>query len=104
MSGTAAELVCKTTVGGTWVVCPVCRRGKLLKLTESTRAQGLVLFCRCCKHETVVEIGPGGGGLPRVWAAAGEEQQACLSHWPGRAAEPGHGTGNFTGEAAFSVG
>ena len=70
MSGTAAELVCKTTVGGTWVVCPVCRRGKLLKLTEATRAQGLVLFCRCCKHETVVEIGPGGGGLPRVWAAA----------------------------------
>ena len=56
MSGTAAELVCKTTVGGTWVVCPVCRRGKLLKLTEATRAQGLVLFCRCCKHETVVEI------------------------------------------------
>lgn len=73
MSGTAAELVCKTTVGGTWVVCPVCRRGKLLKLTEATRAQGLVLFCRCCKHETVVEIGPSGGGLPRVWAAAGEE-------------------------------
>lgn len=46
MSGTAAELVCKTTMGGTWVMCPVCRRGKLLKLTEATRAQGLVLFCR----------------------------------------------------------
>lgn len=52
---------------------PVCRRGKLLKLTEATRAQGLVLFCRQCKHETVVEIGPGGGSLPRVWAEAGEE-------------------------------
>ena len=54
MSKTAAELICKTTMGGTWVVCPVCRRGKLLKLTEATRAQGLVLFCRQCKHETVV--------------------------------------------------
>lgn len=73
MSGTAAELVCKTTMGGTWVMCPVCRRGKLLKLTEATRAQGLVLFCRTCKHETVVEIGRGGSGLPRVWEEAREE-------------------------------
>lgn len=73
MSKTAAELICKSTMGGTWVVCPVCRRGKLLKLTESTRAQRLVLFCRQCKHETVVEIGPGGGGLPRVWAETGAE-------------------------------
>ena len=73
MSKTAAELICKTTMGGTWVVCPVCRRGKLLKLTETTRAQGLVLFCRQCKHETVVEIGPCGGGLPRVWAETGAE-------------------------------
>lgn len=72
MSKAAAELVCKATMGGTWVVCPVCRRGKLLKLTEATRAQGLVLFCRQCKHETVVEIGPGSGRLPRVWAEVEE--------------------------------
>ena len=50
MSKTAAELVCKTTMGGAWVVCPVCRRGKLLRLTAETRAEGLVLFCRQCKH------------------------------------------------------
>lgn len=52
----------------------VGRRGKLLKLTEETRAQGLVLFCQSCKHESVVEIGPekaGTQGLPRVWLSAG---------------------------------
>ena len=71
MSKTAQELVCKTTMSGAWVVCPVCRRGKLLRLTEATRAQGLVLFCRQCKHESVVEIKPRGGKMPRVtpWPA-----------------------------------
>lgn len=73
MSKAAVELVCKTTMGGTWVMCPVCRRGKLLKLTTATRARGLVLFCRQCKHETTVNITPGGGRLPKVWTAAGEE-------------------------------
>ena len=70
MSKAAVELVCKTTMGGTWVMCPVCRRGKLLKLTTATRARGLVLFCRQCKHETTVNITPGGGRLPRVHADA----------------------------------
>lgn len=68
MSKTAQELVCKSTSSAAWVMCPACRRGKLLRLTAETRAEGLVLFCRYCKHESVVEIGPGGGGLPRVWA------------------------------------
>lgn len=74
MNKTAVELACKVTTGEAWVLCPVCRRGKLLKLTEETRAQGLVLFCRSCKHESVVEIGPekaGTQGLPRVWLSAG---------------------------------
>ena len=72
MSKTAAELACKTTMGGARVVCPVCRRGKLLRLTEATRAQGLVLFCRQCKQETVVGIEPGEGVMPRVvpWPGA----------------------------------
>ena len=73
MSKAAVELVCKTTMGGTWVMCPVCRRGKLLKLTTATRARGLVLFCRQCKHEITVTITPGSGSLPKVWTATGEE-------------------------------
>ena len=54
------------------MLCPVCRRGKVLKLTEETRAQGLVLYCRSCKHESVVEIKPRdrADGLPRVRLAA----------------------------------
>lgn len=72
MSKTAQELVCKSASGAAWVMCPACRRGKLLRLTEATRAQGLVLFCRQCKHETVVEIEPGEGVMPRVvpWPGA----------------------------------
>ena len=77
MSKTAAELVCKTTMSGAWVVCPVCRRGKLLRLTEATRAQGLVLFCRYCKHESVVEIKPGGGKMPRVTPWPGTQSPLC---------------------------
>lgn len=74
MDKTTGELTCKATQGGMWIVCPVCRRGKLLKLTEGTRAQGLVLFCRHCKHESVVEIEPresGAHSLPRVRLTAG---------------------------------
>lgn len=50
-------------------MCPICRRGKVLKLTRETRARGLVLFCRSCKHENVVDIVPADDcaqRLPRV--------------------------------------
>lgn len=47
---------------GDYLTCPVCRHRKLLKLTESTSAAGLVLYCRTCKRESVVNI--------RVGAAA----------------------------------
>lgn len=69
---TEREVTCRVTEGGAWVLCPVCRRGKVLKLTVETRAQGLVLYCRNCKHESVVEIAPGGraDGLPGVRLAA----------------------------------
>lgn len=73
MSRTAErEVTCRVTQGGAWILCPVCRRGKVLKLTEGTRAQGLVLYCRSCKHESTVEILPGdrADGLPRVRLAA----------------------------------
>ena len=73
MNRISNELKCKVTTGVAWVMCPVCGHGKLLKLTGQTRAAGLVLFCRRCKHESVVEIVPRGGGhgLPRVQLAAG---------------------------------
>lgn len=42
---------------GNWVLCPVCRRGKLLKLQPETRAKNLAVFCRVCKTETIINIG-----------------------------------------------
>lgn len=60
------EVLCKTTTGTAWVMCPVCRRSKILKLTKRTSAKGLLLFCRSCKHEIEVEISPNNGNLPRV--------------------------------------
>lgn len=73
MNKISNELKCKVTTGVVWVMCPVCGHGKILKLTEQTRAAGLVLFCRRCKHESVVDIVPGGGGhgFPRAYLAAG---------------------------------
>ena len=68
MKKAADELACRVTTGAAWVMCPVCRRGKLLKLAKETRARDLILFCRNCKQEVVVEIGPGEGpgSLPQA--------------------------------------
>ena len=69
MKQTTRELICRENQDAAWVKCPICRRGKLLRLTAGTRAQELVLFCRSCKHESVVDIVPADGkgqGYPRV--------------------------------------
>lgn len=62
---------CRITQGGTWVLCPVCRAGKVQKLAATTRAQSLTVFCRRCKRESVIDVKPlGTGGGPRVTLAA----------------------------------
>lgn len=69
MKQATGNLICRATHGAAWVMCPLCRHGKVLKLTEETRAWGLVLFCRNCKHECVVDIVPADGyaqRFPRV--------------------------------------
>lgn len=73
MAKRTVELVCKVTSGTAWLMCPVCRGEKLLKLLNDTRAQYLPLFCRQCKHESVVDIGPGNGpqSPPRAWLSDG---------------------------------
>lgn len=69
MTKATGELVCKVTNGTAWLMCPVCRSEKLLKLLTDTRARYLPLFCRQCKHESVVDIDPGNGlqSPPRAW-------------------------------------
>lgn len=66
------EVRCKRTGGGAWVICPVCRVGKVLKLEPDTTARHLTLYCRCCKRESVVDIAPGERAQPgqRVTLAA----------------------------------
>lgn len=62
---------CRITQGGTWVLCPVCRAGKVQKLAATTRAQSLTVFCRRCKRESVIDVEPmGAAGKPRVTLAA----------------------------------
>lgn len=39
-----------------WVLCPVCRRKKVLRLLPGTRARNLAVYCRSCKTESVVDI------------------------------------------------
>lgn len=40
-----------------WIQCPVCRRNKrLLRITASTCATALPVYCRDCKHEIIVDI------------------------------------------------
>ena len=78
MKQTTRELICRESQDAAWVKCPICRRGKLLRLTEGARARELVLFCRSCKHESVVDIVAGGNQqqqFPRVIPA----NQASIS-------------------------
>lgn len=46
----------KLRVKDNWVFCPVCRRGKVLKLRPGTRAENLAVYCRVCKTESVMDI------------------------------------------------
>lgn len=40
-----------------WVACPVCKRNKrLLRVTPSTRATCLPVYCRDCKSEIILDI------------------------------------------------
>ncbi|BDF69156.1 hypothetical protein CE91St41_01370 [Oscillospiraceae bacterium] len=66
-----ATVRCRETNGAMWVICPVCRAGKVLKLRMGTKARNLTVYCRQCKHESVIDIGPGegGGAGPRVTLA-----------------------------------
>ena len=47
-------------VKGGYLQCPQCRRNKrLLKIAPDTKATRLVVFCRDCKTELIVDIDKG---------------------------------------------
>lgn len=39
-----------------WLMCPICGKGKVLQILPSTVATDLVVFCKVCKKESVVNI------------------------------------------------
>lgn len=44
-----------STRGG-WVICPMCRKGKLLKILPDTAVRNLPCKCKLCGTETIVNI------------------------------------------------
>ena len=46
----------KIIVRDGWVICPVCQKGKLLKVRADTTARNLPRKCIRCGHETLVNI------------------------------------------------
>ncbi len=43
------------TVAG-WVRCPKCGDRRLLRVTDSTEARNLIVYCRKCKTELTLTI------------------------------------------------
>jgi transcription elongation factor Elf1 len=51
------ELDCgKIKTNPEWLMCPACGRGKVLKLLPDTRGEKIVVHCKVCKQESVVNI------------------------------------------------
>lgn len=47
------------TVKEGYLVCPVCRHKRLMKILPDTTATGVVAYCRYCKTENIVDIDRG---------------------------------------------
>lgn len=48
------------TVKDGYLTCPICKRNKrLLKVAPDTTAKRLIVFCRDCKNEHIVDIEQG---------------------------------------------
>lgn len=46
----------RITVIGGWLICPACKKRKVLRLSEKNRAAKLPVYCKTCKTETIVNI------------------------------------------------
>lgn len=46
----------KLTIRNGWVICPVCGKGKILKVDPDTTAHCLPRLCKRCGQETYVNI------------------------------------------------
>ncbi len=46
----------KLSIKNGWVTCPLCGKGKVIKLLENTKAKNLIVFCKVCGAESIVNI------------------------------------------------
>lgn len=46
----------KLAVKNGWVICPVCGKGKILKINPDTTIHRLPRVCKICRQETIVNI------------------------------------------------
>ena len=52
------ETCVKIEIKDGWLICPRCHRQKLLKLLPDTEAKRLVVYCKHCRQESIVNIEP----------------------------------------------
>lgn len=48
----------KIAIENGWAMCPICRKGKLLKLLPETKVRALPCKCKLCGQTTIVNIEP----------------------------------------------
>lgn len=41
-----------------FLLCPICGRQKVLRITPETRGENIPVYCRNCKRESIVNIDP----------------------------------------------
>ena len=46
----------KLTVKDGWLICPRCRKGKVLKVREDTEVKNLEVHCKLCGNTDIVNI------------------------------------------------
>ena len=47
----------KRTMQEGWVLCPRCKKGKVLRLRPETRAVALEVHCKRCNQRSLLDIG-----------------------------------------------
>lgn len=52
----SSEMCGKIKTNQGWLRCPACGRGRVLQLLPTTQAKDLVVYCKVCKKESIVNI------------------------------------------------